>query len=38
MLADIKKRSEEYRSNKTTTPAPVAAAVPTNTKVGSFNF
>ena len=41
MLAETKKRSEEYRANKAATPsaAPVAtvAAVPT-AKAGAFNF
>ena len=41
MLAETKKRSEEYRANKgSEAAAPVAAttAKPTNTKVGSFSF
>ena len=41
MLAETKKRSEEYRANKgSEAAAPVAAttAMPTNTKVGSFSF
>ena len=40
MLAETKKRSEEYRANKDSGAAPVAAttATPTKTQVGSFSF
>ena len=40
MLAETKKRSEEYRANKGSGAAPVAAttATPTKTQVGSFSF
>ena len=40
MLAETKKRSEEYRANKTVAPAPVANASPIPapaTKAGTFN-
>lgn len=38
MLAETKKRSEEYRANKGSEVAASVSAAPKNTKVGSFSF
>ena len=38
MLADVKKRAEEYRAGKDSATATASAPTPTNTAVGAFNF